>query len=439
MTTMRCDAIVLGSSLGGLVCATYLARAGLRVTLVEEQALAKRPPVLREPFVLSGLGSDGFLRQVLKEVALPLLEQREIREEPIALQLILPDARIDVPADRDALIDELAVHRLAPHREIGDWLDHVDERARTALRLLFGEVTPRLVRPQRAASPARRLRSLPSAPRLRAALPQPPAGLERYAWVLIEALSGLVPGASQPAPAWLLSSAHDAAYRMPHAGAPFLDLFRRRFVSLQGEIASLEAFALHPGRRDVGIDLPRGSLLAEALVIAAPREPLRRFASEHGPTPGWFRAAPDPLIVPPRIYRIPRASFPTGMASRTIVAQSEGDPPHWMSRIPDPSTEGFDWLVAGGLGAGSLDPARPLGGLAPFAADAAVPVDPGPLPRWDLASPELLAVQPDPESLLHTRPPVLLLGPEQAPGLGVEGEILHARRAAQLLVERFSR
>jgi hypothetical protein len=34
---------------------------------------------------------------------------------------------------------------------------------------------------------------------------------------------------------------------------------------------------------------------------------------------------------------------------------------------------------------------------------------------------------------------VLLLGPEHAPGLGFEGEILHARRAAELLVERFSR
>jgi hypothetical protein len=436
---MRCDAIVIGSSLGGLVCATYLARSGLRVTLVEELCLTKRPPVLREPFALSGLGTDGFVRQVLKEVALPLLEQREIREEALPLQVILPEARIDVPSDRDALIDELAAHRLAERREIAEWLDRVDERAHAAMQLLFAEVSLRLSRPTRAAGPSRRLRSRPSAPRLRAPLPPPPAGLARYAWALIEALSGLVPGASQPAAAWLVSAAHDAACRMPHAGALFLDLFRRRFLSLQGEIASLDEFTLHPGRREVGIDLPRGSLLTEALVIAAPREPLRRFSQERGASPTWLRAAPEPVVAPPRIYRVKRSAFPTGMATRTIVAQTEETPLYWLARIPDPSSREFDWLVVGGLGVGMLPMDRPLGSLAPFSENSISAVDPGPPPRWDLSSSELLVVQPDPEACLRARPPVLLLGPEQAPGLGLEGEILHARRAAQLLVERFFR
>jgi hypothetical protein len=68
-----------------------------------------------------------------------------------------------------------------------------------------------------------------------------------------------------------------------------------------------------------------------------------------------------------------------------------------------------------------------------------LPVDPGPAPRWDLASSELLTIQPEPEAILHARPPVVLLGPELSPGLGLEGELLHARRTARLLAERFSR
>ena len=79
MTTIRSDVLVLGSTLGGLVAANYLARAGLRVVLLEEEVQTKRSSLLREPFLLSGLESSGRIMRVLRELALPLIEQREIR------------------------------------------------------------------------------------------------------------------------------------------------------------------------------------------------------------------------------------------------------------------------------------------------------------------------------------------------------------------------
>ena len=108
MTTLRCDVLVLGSSLGGLVAATYLARSGLRTVLIEEDALAKRPPLLREPFVLSGVEIDGPAHRVFRELALPLIEQRRIAQRSVALQVLLPHARLDVHAGRRDLARELA-------------------------------------------------------------------------------------------------------------------------------------------------------------------------------------------------------------------------------------------------------------------------------------------------------------------------------------------
>ena len=79
MTTLRADAdvIVLGSTLGGLVAGSYLARAGLRVVLLEEEAHRKRPGLLREPFLLPGLGRGGTVRRVIQELG---LETHTVRE-----------------------------------------------------------------------------------------------------------------------------------------------------------------------------------------------------------------------------------------------------------------------------------------------------------------------------------------------------------------------
>ncbi len=53
-----------------------------------------------------------------------------------------------------------------------------------------------------------------------------------------------------------------------------------------------------------------------------------------------------------------------------------------------------------------------------------------PEPRWDLDSGELRFPLAESPNALRHRLPVAMVGPELAPGLGVEGEVLQARRVA---------
>src|SRR5258706_2007593 len=108
MTTLRSDVLVIGSSLGGLVAATYLARSGLRTVLIEEDALAKRPPLLREPFALSDLATVGPANRVSREPFPPLIKQRRAAQRSVALEVLLPRAWLAAHAGRRAMSPELA-------------------------------------------------------------------------------------------------------------------------------------------------------------------------------------------------------------------------------------------------------------------------------------------------------------------------------------------
>jgi flavin-dependent dehydrogenase len=50
----RWDVLVLGSALPGLVAAVRLGMAGARVLVVGEEAAARTPPLLLEPFYAAG-------------------------------------------------------------------------------------------------------------------------------------------------------------------------------------------------------------------------------------------------------------------------------------------------------------------------------------------------------------------------------------------------
>ena len=123
MPSIHCDALVLGSTLGGLVAGSFLARAGLRVVLIEEEIHQKRPSLLREPFLLTGLERGGPVGELLGDLGIPLLERREIAPREIALQVLLPGgARIDVGRGRRVLSSELDLYGVVDRATALIWL-----------------------------------------------------------------------------------------------------------------------------------------------------------------------------------------------------------------------------------------------------------------------------------------------------------------------------
>jgi hypothetical protein len=433
MTTLRSDVLVVGSSLGGLIAATYLARAGLRTVLVEEDCLAKRPPLLREPFALSGLEIEGPTHRVFRELALPLIEQRRVAQRSVAVQVILPGARLDIHAGRRDLARELEAFQVCDPAAAQAFFEAVDARG--------DELRARLVEGDGGDAGAPLVQRLLTRAGRNGGIDQSlgpmPDGLAPVVNALIAALSRLTPESSPGRDAaMLLRGTREGGFFMPDAGSPFLDLFRRRFLTLHGEIRAAGEFALVTERGELGIELPRGRLFARGVVLAAPLELLRRVSTAAGTAPRWLAPRTPPVDVPVRLFRAEPDALPVGLGARAVVAPGAPEALHWIARHADPVQEGVEWLLVAGPGAAALPPDQPLGALNPFPDDGLVPVDLGPAPRWDrdAADHRFLALRS--ESALRAKPPVYAVGPELAPGLGFEGELLLARQAALRLADR---
>jgi hypothetical protein len=414
---MRCDVLVIGSTLGGLVAATYLAREGLRVVLIEEDAHGKRPPALREPFLLSGLESQGCIRRVLREIALPLREQQEIRSLLRPVQVVLPSARLDVLPDIDDMAHELAAYRLCSAEVAHTWLTASDRRGAEAREELWNEGQLRHGRPDTPGEKA-------------------PAECVPFRAALHGALRTLDAPPGPAAGALLLHTARLAVFRMPHAGTPFLDLFRRRLSHLYAEIHATGGLAVHGDRDHVEVELDRGGFRARALVVAVPREPLWRALAAGG-APEWLPPGPPVRHLPSRLFRVDSQAFPPGMGDRTIVSTGQSESLCWFSRIPDPGHPDIEWMLLQGPGAAARPEHDPFGELAPFGAKGVVPIETGAQPRWDLDGCELRIPSgaPPPQ---RTRVPVIYVGPEPSAGLGFEGEVLIARHRARELARQLT-
>ena len=97
------DLVVLGDDLAALVCATLCARRGLRTLVLGDDRPARytlgphKLPI--DPVMwptTAGSASERVLRELHAELAL----RRKLREPKIAAQLVAPDLRIDLGADR---------------------------------------------------------------------------------------------------------------------------------------------------------------------------------------------------------------------------------------------------------------------------------------------------------------------------------------------------
>jgi hypothetical protein len=141
VTTIACDVVVVGSTLGALVTGAYAARAGLRVALVEEDAQSKRPPILREPFLISRGAPPAPLELLLRELGTSPIDRRRLEVHHPAVQVVLPDARIDMGGGIDQLAEEFEAYGLAKRAEARGWLMALEARGEAA-RAAFGPAPP---------------------------------------------------------------------------------------------------------------------------------------------------------------------------------------------------------------------------------------------------------------------------------------------------------
>jgi hypothetical protein len=112
MPTSTYDLIVIGDDLAGLIAAALCARRGLRVLVVETPASPPDKYALggltlpRAPLPFVGESSPAVRRVVAELNFIQTLKRRLLPLKP-ALQIVLPDARIEISSDGDALKREL--------------------------------------------------------------------------------------------------------------------------------------------------------------------------------------------------------------------------------------------------------------------------------------------------------------------------------------------
>ena len=433
----RWDAVILGSSLPGLVAAARLGMQGGRVLVLEEKAAGALPDCLREPWWTGGVSKGSVLGACLRELRVPLIDQRRIEPDPLAFQVVLPDARIDV-GEPSLSVDEWVAWGLAKPDEAralaGAMLDAADAEGKALAEApvvrgsrFSGRGGARDSGPERA---------------LAAKLAEAPPRVATLLEAQVRALSNL--GASQPsdgARAWLLGA--------PFAGGASIrgddslrSVLRRRIEALYGEIRTLpDTFRLVSAGGQPGIAPDNAGESGEvwvgrAFLINAPRAALASAVAQE---------PPECLEVPAPTHRrvnmhwqVPREALPEAMASRVVIvgeAPLDGTRLVRVRRFGGSNGAPFD-LVAGAVL--PVDEADRKGweqrieqrvrGLLPFAGPRLVRV-PAPTPRWDddtwLADPAPDAAWPAPAELrISSRQPIYSLERACVAGLGFEGDLL---------------
>jgi len=325
----RWDAVILGSALPGLVAAIRLGMRGLRILILEEDTAAVAFRGMREPFLMTGNGSDGMLGSCLKALGIPLIDRRRIRTAQPAYQVALPRARIDV-GDADRTAEEIEAWNLSPRATARDLVASLEEGSEAQQHsLLAAEICtgsrrmPRLSR--RIPSPSRESDAPPN-PRGESADPVARAVAEAgplaaFCDAQLRALSdyaALDPPSSVRTR--LLGAALQGAAEIGEGRRWLRDLLDQRIASLHGEIRQLRgAFRIVSAGNQPAIELERTPEVCagRALLLNAPLPALRSVISKgstldllEGPEPSHRRISVH--------LQGPRRALPEGMASRVI-------------------------------------------------------------------------------------------------------------------------
>jgi len=462
----RWDALILGSGLSALVAAARISAAGQRVLVVEEEARAKLPATLKEPFFLSGLRDQGILDATLRTLNVPLIDRRRIANERLAYQVAKDPYRLDVGQPL-LMAEEFVSWGLAKPDEAQTLVRRLVEASEIERTLLFESPFVRIGRrsANTGASPARATPT-PAAQPHRRGLPGEVAEitgpLRELLDAQIRALSNLatrIPSPEARARLWGLGLAGGAGFS---DDPPWLlDLLRKRLTSLYGDMRRLPgAFELVQVSGQPGIRvIQSGEIwLGRALVIAAAPSALR---DAHGSDPR--RPAPDQLAPAAQrayravgLFRISTESLPEGMGARLILPGSTGtdtrpSPTLTVTAFPSQTHPQRVDLIARAvltdvtpaelderLAAFRSEAAGRIRALMPFSGDGLESVDVD-LPIWDsddgwLEDPAQDGAWPAEIDLrISSKPQTYHLDRAAAAGLGFEGDLLLGWRGGDAL------
>lgn len=443
----RWDAIILGSALPGLVAAARLGMAGHRVLVVEEESPTRAGTPLREPFLIAG-GVGGVLGTCLRKLSLPLIDLRRIEPDPLAYQVVFPDARIDV-GDLHRTAEELVAWGLAK--------PEVAEAVLRGLTTAAAAERDALLEAPVVRAWGLRGRGLggKSAPRHARGLPgeiaSPPAELVPFLDSQVRALSNL--GDSTPSPearARLLGTGLEGGAAFATSELNLHGLLRRRVKAVHGEFRIPGAgFALVSVGNQPGIAPARSSELwvGRTLILNAPRGLLPEVLAEsEAPLPSLLEV---PLPTHRRVFvhlQTDRENLPVGMARRVIRVLDPTRPLAGtnvvsIARYPNTPTGNRVDVIASAVVSLARDSIPEAEGiieetvrsLMPFAEDrlSRRELD---RPRWDdaasLSDPPSGEGWPgEAEIRLSSKPPIYELPRPALASLGVEGDVLLGWRA----------
>jgi hypothetical protein len=484
----RWDALVLGSGLSALIAAARISAGGHRVLVVEEEARAKQPPAMKEPFFLGGLRDQGLLDATLRALAVPLIDRRRIENERLAYQIAVDPYRLDVgqPARTAeelvawSLAGPEAAQTLVRRRLEASEVERTHLAESPFVRIgrhrpsttsaLLGQPGMATTHPSALNRPlGRHKRGLPTE------ISGASGDLARSLDAEIRALSNLARRTPSPeARARLLGLALAGGAGFADSPPWLVDLFRKRVTSLYGELRILSGpFELIQVAGQPGIRVLRSNeiWLGRCLVLAVPPSALadqyaaRRQEEKNQPTarraPGLLARDRDRAFRATFLFRADPSSLPEGMGARLILPGSFSEAaPHaataCVTAFPSQTHPDRVDLVVRAVIEGitpeskrdRLDALRSaledrLRHLMPFCGDGLTFVE-TPVPDWDsddgwLEDPVQSQGWPGEIDLqLQSRPAIFHLDRAGAAGLGLEGDLLLGWRGGDAIAAELS-